>query len=340
MNGRERFLASCAGEAVDRPAVWLMRQAGRYLPEYRDIRASHGFWEMMTTPELAALVTLQPVRRFGMDAAILFSDILTVAAAMGADVRYEPGGPVVSPLVRDAEGISRLKAPDRDAFGFVSQAVRSVRASLGDETALIGFAGAPFTLAAYMACGGPSKSTFALKAMAHREPDVYRSLMNRVSDAAAELLSAQIEAGADAVQLFDTWSGQLGPDDYASLALPYTRRVIERLGVIDVPVIVYVRNAAGNLEQAASSGATIVAVDGSIRLTDARARLRKDLGLQGNFDPALLAASPSRIRADVRAAVDALRGTPYVVNVGEGLTPETPLEGVAAFVDAVKETSR
>jgi uroporphyrinogen decarboxylase len=340
MNGRERFLASCAGEAVDRPAVWLMRQAGRYLPEYREIRASHGFWEMMTTPKLAAEVTLQPVRRFGMDAAILFSDILTVVAAMGLDVRYETGGPVIAPLVRDAADLDRLKVPGRDAFGFVHEAVRLLRGTLGDETALVGFAGAPFTLAAYMACGGPSKSTFALKAMAHREPDLYRSLMMRVSDAVALLLGAQIEAGADAVQIFDTWSGQLGPDDYAALALPYTRRVIEHLGVIDVPVIVYVRNAAGNLEQAARSGATIVAVDGSVRLVDARARLPRRIGLQGNFDPALLAAPPSRIRADVRAAVDALRGTPYVVNVGEGLTPETPLGGVAAFVDAVKEAAR
>lgn len=317
-----------------------MRQAGRYLPEYREIRSGHGFWEMMTTPELAAEVTLQPLRRFGMDAAILFSDILTVVAAMGLEVRYETGGPVLGPLVRDAAGLERLKAPGRAAFGFVAEAVRLLRAELRDAHALIGFAGAPFTLAAYMACGGPSKSTFALKAMAHREPALYDALLTRVADAVAELLAAQIEAGADAVQIFDTWSGQLGPDDFAALALPYTRRVVERLGTPGVPILLYVRNAAGNLEQAAASGATVVAVDGSLRLAEARARLPKGTGLQGNFDPALMTAPPERIRRDVVAAVEALRGTPYVVNVGEGLTPDTPPEGVAAFVEAVKETAR
>ena len=311
-----------------------MRQAGRYLPEYREVRARHTFWEMVRTPALAAEVTFQPIRRYGMDAAILFSDILVVPDAMGITVKYDDGPPKLSPLVRGVADLKLLKTVKADeAFAYVGEAMQLLCKELHPQTAVIGFAGAPFTLAAYMVEGGPSKDVHDLKVMALKEPGLYAEIAGRITDVVIDLLKLQVRAGADVVQVFDTWALHLSPDQYAELALPYTRRVVSEVSTLGVPVIAYARNAAGLLDEVARTGCQVISVDNTIRLTDARRRLDPKIGLQGNLDIALLSGPADVIKATVRA----MKGTPYIVNLGHGVVPETPTEGVAAFVDAVRE---
>lgn len=338
MNSRERFLAACRRMPVDRPPVWLMRQAGRYLPEYREVRARHDFWEMMRTPGLAAEVTLQPIRRFGMDAAILFCDILVVLDALGVEVEYAKGGPVVRPLVRSEQDLERLRpVKAEESFGYVAEAVQSLGRELHPERALIGFAGAPFTLAAYLIEDGPSRSLEKLREVAVGSPGLYRGILETIADVVADLLALQVRAGVDAVQIFDTWAGRLPVDEYRKLALPYASRVVARLKELGVPVILYVRNAKDNLEAAASSGCQVLAIDSSIRLDEARKRLGSGQALQGNFPPADLHRPAGEIRSLVQTTIDSVGSTGYIVNLGEGLTPDSPIEGVGALVNAVME---
>lgn len=338
MNARERFLAACWRKPLDRPPVWIMRQAGRYLPEYRDVRAHHTFLEMCKTPELAAEVAMQPVRRFGMDAAIIFSDILVVPEAMGIRVRYEEGGPRLSPAIASAASLQALRAPSDDGLRFTCDALRLVRAELGSETALLGFAGAPYTLATYMVEGGSSRDLLATKRMQYSDPSCLKALLDRLTDAVSRFLLKQIESGADVVQLFDTWAGNLTPSDYAEFALPYAREIFARLRPTGVPVILYINGVSGVLDLAASSGATVVGVDWRMDLAQASSDAGSSVALQGNLDPVLLFASPARIRAEVRRIHEALgRRTGHIFNLGHGILPGTPVEGAAAFIDAVKE---
>jgi uroporphyrinogen decarboxylase len=331
-------LAACRSEKVDRPPVWLMRQAGRYLPEYREIRAQHGFWDMMRNPELAAKVTLQPLKRFGMDAAILFCDILVVLDALGAEVRYQSGGPVVSPLFNSREDLDRLRpVASAEDFSYVQEALKNLVGELHPHTALIGFAGAPFTLASYLVEEGPGQGLERIRALAREHPDVYDELLTRISDAVSELLVLQLQSGADAVQLFDTWAGQLSFQEYRELALPYCARAIDRLDPNQAPVILYVRGADDHLEAASDSGCTVLSVDSSVSLPEARKRLGPGLALQGNFDPDDLHLPADRIRTRVHEMMDSAGPTGYIVNLGRGLTPDTPVEGVQALVEAVKE---
>ena len=340
MNSRERMLAACRSEPRDRSPVWLMRQAGRYLPEYQRLRARHGFWDMVRTPDLAVEASLQPIRRFGMDAAILFSDILVALDALGVEVRYEEGGPVISPRVRTAADLAALKpAVAAQAFDYIAEAMKCLCSAVHPQQAVIGFAGAPFTLAAYLVEGGPSRDVPQLKSLAYRDPQLYDAIASRMAETVVRLLRVQAEAGADVLQLFDTWAGLLSPEDYRAFALPYTRRVIENLSDLHVPVILYVRNAAGILEDAAASGCSVLSIDGSIGLSTARARLNPGIALQGNFDPALLFAPAERIRGGVRAGTASAGRPGYIVNLGQGVHRDTPVEGVEAFVSAVQEGS-
>jgi uroporphyrinogen decarboxylase len=328
-----------------------MRQAGRYLPEYRALRDKHSFWEMVRTPALACEVTLQPLHRYDLDAAILFSDILIVPAALGLDVEYAAGGPRIRPLLRSAADVENLLRVDaaRD-FAYVRAALelvgREIPQQLGEERALIGFAGAPFTLTAYMLQGGPAKNVDEVKALALNHPELYGALAARVADTVADLLALQVDAGVDAVQIFDTWAGHLSPEDYERLAAPWTRHVIERLherAGRRVPVIHYLRNCAGHLEAAAATGCDGLSVDTSLRLADARRRLPAGLFLQGNLDPAILRGPLEEIGPAVRAKIDAATSSGddgFIFNVGQGLTPATPTEGVAALVQAVKGYGR
>ena len=332
------MISACLGEAVDRPPVWLMRQAGRYLPEYLELRARHRFWKILRDPELAVEATLQPLRRFDVDAAILFSDILVVLEAMGAGVSYQTGGPVIERPVRSAADLGQCRAVRvSDDLAYVGEAMMLLREDLPRELAIIGFAGAPLTLAAYLVEGGPSRDLRHLKALAYRDPGLADAILSHLTEVVEELLILQVQAGADLVQLFDSWAVYLSPEDYQLLALPYIRRIREHLKDAGVPAILYLRGAASHLGSAASAGYDMISVDQSIGLADARARLGPNVGLQGNLDPAELLGPPERIRSQVRRMIAAAGPTRYVVNLGQGLVPDIPVKGVAAFVDAVHE---
>jgi uroporphyrinogen decarboxylase len=338
MNSLVRLLAACDSKPVDRPPVWLMRQAGRYLPEYRKLRQEHEFWEMMRNPELAAEVTMQPIRRFGVDAAILFSDILIVLDAMGVEVRYKKGGPVIHPLINDESGLTRLETVDADKqFAYLAETIGRLAEQLHPQTGLIGFAGAPFTLASYLIQKGPSKDLTALKKLAAKHPEIYEEILDRICDVVVDLLRLQARAGADVLQIFDTWSGKLNLEEYLQLAQPYSQKVIERLADLKIPVTLYIRNASQLAKAAASTGCQVLSIDSSIEIGEARAQLGDRLALQGNYDPARLKGDPAVIRQEVHAMIDSVNGSGLVVNLGQGLTPDTPVAGVEAFVTAVKE---
>ncbi len=337
MNGRDRMLAACRREPVDRPPVWLMRQAGRYLPEYRKLKETRDFWTLVRTPALASEVTLQPIRRFGMDAAIIFCDILIVPDSMGVAVSYAEGGPVLEPLVTGMQDVEALRAVDaaRD-WPYLAEALGLVREQL-DGRALVGFAGAPFTLASYMVEGRVSAELVKIKSLGYNRPEVLEALLERLSAAVADLLCMQVEAGADLVQLFDTWAGRLAPEDYERWALPAVQAVVERVHALGVPVILYVNGAAGLLEPMARSGCDVLSVDARVRLSDAVQRVGGSVALQGNLDPIRLFGPVDGVRESVRALVAQTGGRGHVVNLGHGVLPPTPVEAVEAFVRSVQE---
>ena len=338
LTGRQRFLAACRKEPVDRPPVWIMRQAGRYLPEYQAIRKGHSFETLCQSPDLATEVTLQPIRRFGMDAAIVFSDILVVPAAMGQTVTYPTGGPVLAPAVRDAAGLQALRPmdPARD-LGYVAETLSRLRRALGEDHALLGFAGAPYTLATYMVEGGTSRHQAETKRLAYTEPGLMDELLGVLADGVAAFLRLQIEAGADAVQLFDTWAGDLAPTDFERLARRPAARVVAALSDLDVPVVYFVNGMAAHLEQAEQVGAPVLGIDWRLEMAEARRRTGGRVALQGNLDPLLLLAPPEVIAQRVQALHASLQGAPgHIVNLGHGVLPQTPPEGVQALVDAVK----
>ncbi len=338
LSSRERMLAACRGQDVDRPPVWLMRQAGRYLPEYLAVRAEHSFWEVVRNPELAVEVTLQPLRRYAVDASIVFCDILVIPEAMGAGVVYGKGGPTMTRSFGGEDDLARLADVDvAHTLDYVGGAVRLLAEHVHPERALIGFAGAPLTLASYLVEGGPSKDVRHLKALAYHDPDMARRLLTGLADKVADLLRLQVEAGADIVQVFDSWAGLLTPDDYEALALPAVQRVFARIADLDVPKILYLRGAASHLRAAASAGADVLSIDQTIRLDQARAILGPDVPLQGNMDAAELLGPHERIRAQVHAQAEQTGGRGWIANLGQGLVPDIPPEAVGAYVDAVVE---
>ena len=333
---RRRMLAACKGEWVDRPPVWLMRQAGRYLPEYRALRAKHSFWEMVRTPELAVEVTLQPLRRYDVDAAIIFCDILVVPEAMGAGVEYPKGGPRLKRPFTGEDDIKRLLDVDvSSSLSYVGDAVRLLSEHIHPDKALIGFAGAPLTLAAYLVEGAGSKDVRHLKALHYNSPDMLRRLLYGLADKVADLLRLQVEAGADVVQVFDSWAGLLSPKDYESIALPAVKRVFANLIDLDVPKILYLRGAASHLRLAATAGADVISIDQSISLKEARKILGPDVGIQGNLDPAVLLAQPKYIEQAVKEQVNQAGSRGYIANLGQGIVPDLPPSGIEAYVNAV-----
>ncbi len=338
MTARERLLAAARGEPVDRPPVWLMRQAGRYLPEYLAVRAKHSFWEVVRTPELAVEVTLQPLRRYQLDASIIFCDILVIPEAAGSGVVYGKGGPTMTHPFRGEDDIAKLNDVDvAHQLSYVGGAVRLMCEHIHPHKALYGFAGAPLTLAAYMVEGGPSRDLRHLKALAYHDPDLARRLLFGLADKVADLLRLQVEAGADIVQVFDSWAGLLCPDDYKTLALPAVRRVFARIADLDVPKVYYLRGAASHLREAATAGADVLSIDQTLRLDQARAILGPDVPLQGNMDAAELLGPHDRIRAQVQAMHEQTGGQGWIVNLGQGLVPDIPPEAVKVFTDAVVE---
>lgn len=344
MSSRERMGAALRGEPVDRPPVWIMRQAGRHLPEYRALRAKHAFMEVVRTPALAAEVTLQPVRRYDMDAAILFSDILTIPEALGVDVSFPKGvGPRLVPTVQTAEEIAALPDADvREHLDYVAGAVRETRRLLGEDKALLGFSGAPWTLACYMVEGGGSKSFSTIRSMVYRDPDALNHLLERLADLVIEYLRMQVEAGVDAVQLFDTWAGDFRREDYERVAAPSARRIVETLRADGVPVVMFAKNPGHLLQTAIDMKPSVVAVDWRVDLADAAGRAAAaGIGVQGNLDPAELFASPEWIERRVHELHAAVGGrTGHVFNLGHGIWPSAPISGVSAFVEAIKGLAR
>ena len=313
-----------------------MRQAGRSLPEYRALRERHAFWEVAGTPELCAEATLQPVRRHGVDAAVLFADIMTPVVGMGVDVELVEGvGPTIAAPVRSSADVERLRVPDPDeAFAPVLEAVRIVRHELADDRAVVGFCGGPFTVAGYLVEGRPSRDFATVKALMYTRPDVWRALLDKLSDCFAGYVAAQVRAGADVVQLFDSWVGSLSPDDYGEFVAPWSSRILAAAGA---PTIHFGTGTATLLEAMAAAGGDVIGLDWRIRLDDGWARV-SDRGVQGNLDPAVLLGPWERIEA---RALDVLRragGRPgHIFNLGHGVLPETDPEKLTRLAALVRE---
>jgi uroporphyrinogen decarboxylase len=338
LTAEDSFLRSCRGQEVDRPPVWLMRQAGRYLPEYRAVRKGVSFLEMCRDVERAVTVSLQPIDLVGSEAVILFQDIFTPIPAMGVDFDFAPG-PVMADPLRSAEQVAALRVPDpRESVPFVFEIIRTLRKALESRSIpLLGFAGAPFTLAAYMVEGSGSKDFASLKTMLHREPELLRELLATLTEMTVGYIDAQIEAGAQAVQLFDTWAGLLSPEEYREWIAPTHKEIIRRIRNDDTPFILYVNNGAHLVDQMADSGADVISLDWRASLADAAERFGDRVSLQGNLDPCALAADPDSIRKRVQEmARDAGPARGFIANLGHGCLPSTPVEGVRAFTSAVR----
>ena len=343
----DRFLRALLREPVDRTPLWMMRQAGRYLPEYREIRAEAGsFMNLCTNPELACEVTLQPLRRYAMDAAILFSDILTGPDALGLGLYFSEGeGPRFERPISTAAEINALD-PARAAseLGYVMDAVSLIRKELNGSIPLIGFAGSPWTLATYMVEGGSSKDFAKVKSLAFNEPELMHQLLSKLATSVAAYLSEQIHSGAQAVQIFDTWGGALSHNAYREFSLRYMTEIIEQLpreaDGRKVPVIVFTKGGGQWLEAIADCGADAVGLDWTTDIGAARERVGDRVCLQGNMDPTLLNASPERIRDEVAQILTSFgEGSGHVFNLGHGITPGINPDHVAAMVDAVVELS-
>jgi len=315
----------------------MMRQAGRTLPEYRALKEKYSFWQLAQTPELAAEVTLQPLRRFPVDAAIIFSDILTVPAAMGLNIDFTPA-PVISPVVATRADVNALKTPDVGvSLDYVTGALRNVIGEVGEEKAVLGFSGAPFTLACYMVDGLGAKGFIKTRAMMYRDPALFTDLLNKIGDVVADYVQMQIEAGITAYQLFDTWVGDLPGEEFRRFALPAVARVFERLSGKGAPGIYYINGIGNLLEDAAGCGSQALGIDWRVGLGDVRKRTRPDMVVQGNLDPVALFGKPEEIRRKVFEMLGQTGGQGHIANLGHGLSPDTPIEGIAAFVDAVVE---
>ncbi|HSD15969.1 MAG TPA: uroporphyrinogen decarboxylase [Thermomonas sp.] len=349
MPDNDRFLRALRRESVDCTPVWLMRQAGRYLPEYRATRKAAGsFLAMAKNPELACEVTLQPLRRFPLDAAILFSDILTVPDAMGLGLYFVEGeGPKFERPLRTPADIDRLAVPDMETeLRYVMDAVRIIRRELDGSVPLIGFSGSPWTLACYMVEGGGSKDWGKVKALALNEPAAMHKLLVVVTEAVIAYLSAQHAAGAQALQVFDTWGGTLGPAMYREFSLPYLVRIARALKDLDAPVILFGKGNAPHLDDLFGSGADAIGVDWTVTLEDAASRANGRVALQGNLDPAILYGNPDAIRAQVRVALDSYAAgnggsrEGHVFNLGHGMSPDMDPDHVAVLVEAVHACSR
>ena len=313
-----------------------MRQAGRYLKEYRDIRQKVGFLELCKNTDLAAEVSLQPLRILGVDAVIFFSDILIPVEAMGVGVELTDKGPEIANPIRAARDVDALRIPDpATEVPFVGSIIKNLRQELRDEVPLIGFAGAPWTLASYMVEGGGSKSFAEIKSLAYREPRLLHALLDKLASTISSYLLFEIEAGAQVVQLFDTWAGELNRSDYEEFALPYTQKIFEAIGS-RVPRILYLNGCATLLESMATSGADVISIDWRISMAEARKRLGDRIAIQGNLDPCTLLGPPERIEARTKEILEQAGPVGHILNLGHGILPQTPVESARTFIETAK----
>jgi len=335
------FLAACRRESTSYTPVWLMRQAGRYMEDYRKLRAQHGFLELCKNSDLATEITVTPVQKLGVDAAILFADILLILEPMGVGLEYSKGdGPVLHHPVRsgkDVDGLKDFKVESELAY--VYDAVKKIRKELKNKVPLVGFAGAPFTLASYLIEGGGSRNYMHTKRLFYSAPEAWKRLMQRLAKVIGEYLNCQIAAGAQAVQIFDSWAGCLSPADYEQFVQPYTKAVIDAV-TPGVPVINFSTGTAGSLKHVRAAGGDVIGLDWRVNLDEGWATVGHDVAVQGNLDPVALFASPKEIKNRVADVLGRAGGRPgHIFNLGHGVLPETPVDHVIAMVDAVHELS-
>ncbi len=332
------FLKALKGETVERPPVWMMRQAGRFLPEFRALREKYDFFTRCRTPELASEITVQPIRRFGMDAAILFSDILVIPQAMNIEVQMKPNfGPYLPTPIRDQQGVNTVIIPDVTIeLDYVIQAIKATKEKLNDEVPLIGFAGSPWTVFCYAVQGQGSKTFDKAKEFCFTNPIAAHELLQKFTDTTIAYLKAKAIAGVDAVMIFDSWGGMLSPVDYQEFSWKYIHQIIEAL-YEDVPVIAFGKGCWFALQEMATSNASALGVDWTITPENARYLSGGNITLQGNFDPSRLLSPPAEIKKMVKQMIDAFGKDKYIVNLGHGILPNIPLDNAKAFIDAVKE---
>jgi uroporphyrinogen decarboxylase len=337
MNSRERFLAACACAPLDRPPLWVMRQAGRYLPEYRALKDRHSFLEMAQTPELAAEVTLQPLRRFALDAAIIFSDILVIPEAMGQGYRFrDAGGIAMEFRLENRTQLERLDPSGvAERLAYVARALEIVKTELKAQRALLGFGGSPWTLATYMVEGGSSEDYARIKQLFYTDRPFFDTLMGKLTAALIAYFQMQIRAGADAIQLFDSWGGIIAGSDYEAASLRWMREIIAAMPR-DFPIILYAKGVNSQLTDLAFSGARVLGLDWTVDLAVARRLVPGNVALQGNLDPVLLNTTPEIVRREATRLLESLRGTTgHIFNLGHGIMPEARLECMEALVDTV-----
>lgn len=332
------FLRALKGESVERPPVWMMRQAGRYLPEFREIRDKYDFFTRCQTPELASEITVQPIRRFGMDAAILFSDILVIPQAMEIEVEMKPNfGPYLPHPIRSRKMVDAAIIPNvEDALGYVMEAITMTNEKLGGSIPLIGFAGSPWTILCYCVQGEGSKTFDKAKGFCFTEPQAAHQLLRKITDTTIAYLKAKVRAGVHAVQIFDSWGGMLSPEDYQEFSWKYIQQIIDALKD-EAPVIVFGKGCWFALGEMARSGAAALGIDWTCSARNARYLSGGKIPLQGNFDPARLLSPPSVIRKMVTDMINEFGKDNYIANLGHGILPNVPVENARAFVDAVKD---
>jgi uroporphyrinogen decarboxylase len=339
MTPRERFLAAARRKAVDRRPIWLMRQAGRYLPEYRRVKGGRQFLDLVRSPEIAAELTCQPIRRFDLDAAIIFSDILVPFVAMGMDVRFEEGvGPRLDPPVRTRADVERLEAFDpEEGAGFLAAAIGLVRRELGPTRPIIGFCGGPFTMASYAIEGGPPRDFARTLAMAREDRSTFEELLARIVDATIPYIGMQVLAGADALQIFDSWAGALDEATWRASVHPYVERLVACAKALDVPVILYAREGDHLLGELAAARPDVLGLGADVNGAAATARFGASFALQGNLDPAVLVGAPEAAGRAAEAVLSAFSAAPgHIFNLGGGVTPDSNPDCVAAVVEAVR----
>ena len=334
------FLKALKGETVDRPPVWMMRQAGRYLPEFQEIKAKYDFFTRCQTPELASEITVQPIRRYGMDAAILFSDILVIPQAMNIEVEMKANfGPYLPQPIREAKDLDRVIVPDiQDSLGYVMDAIAMTKEMLANEIPLIGYAGSPWTILCYCVQGQGSKSFDLAKGFCFTQPEAAHALLQKITDTTIAYLKAKVKAGVNAVQVFDSWGGMLSPTDYQEFSLQYIQQIVDALKE-EAPVIVFGKGCWFALGDMAISGASALGVDWTCSARNARYLTGGKITLQGNFDPSRLLSPPSEIKKMVHQMINEFGKDRYIVNLGHGILPNIPLENAGAFIEAVKSYS-
>lgn len=337
MNHRQRFLRACRSQSVDRPPLWVMRQAGRHLPEYRKLKKKYSFHEIAQTPELALEVTMQPLRRYDMDAAIIFTDILVIPEALGQPYGFPAGGGIEMEFAIESEDdVDRLCAEGVcDKLAYVGEALKLVRAELGDERALIGFGGSPWTLATYMIEGGSSKNKERAREFFYTDRPLFDRLMQKITDALIDYLHMQVDAGADVIQLFDSWGGALAPEAFEEASVRWMREIVDALPD-DVPTIVFSKGMHEHTDALISTGADVLGVGWTATLADVKARLPDDVAVQGNLDPVIMNTTPELVEREATKILESMKDYDgHVFNLGHGISPRCRIECMEALVETV-----